>query len=268
MNHNTKIKLKANYIDYFPIAIHTWNYDSLDYGNIVISNEKRLVSNTNIPPYMFVKDLYNTNFQITSNTFISVENLKKNGKVNFISMLLASCNGNHYRKSSNFGIKKLKNSNIILDKKYDCNYLIPPIHFYKEIIDEYCFYSKKNDLSEKNLLNFQILYGKARIRIQNQLSYKLGQVLIINSKSIWSYLSLPFIVLSIVISHKQEQKIYKFKIKKNPNFTLPPLETYPDYNEALKEKECFTYKLGQNFIKASKSWYRGGVYQVYLQRCA
>ncbi|ENY7284094.1 hypothetical protein ACMC3M_001742, partial [Campylobacter jejuni] len=113
-------------------------------------------------------------------------------------------------------------------------------------------------------LNFQNNYGKAKIRIQNQLSYKLGQALIINSKSVLGFLSLPFIILSIVISHKQEQKAYKFKVKKNPNLALPPLETYPDYNEALKEKECFTYKLGEEFIKASKNWYGGGDYSYCL----
>ncbi|EDP6758835.1 alpha-2,3-sialyltransferase, partial [Campylobacter jejuni] len=26
----------------------------------------------------------------------------------------------------------------------------------------------------------------------------------------------------------------------------------------LKEKECFTYKLGEEFIKSSKNWYWGG----------
>ncbi|PVW98464.1 alpha-2,3-sialyltransferase, partial [Campylobacter jejuni] len=41
--------------------------------------------------------------------------------------------------------------------------------------------------------------------------------MIINSKSVLGFLSLPFIILSIVISHKQEQKAYKFKVKKNPN---------------------------------------------------
>ncbi|EOA4929408.1 hypothetical protein ACM1X7_000738 [Campylobacter jejuni] len=82
--------------------------------------------------------------------------------------------------------------------------------------------------------------------------------MIINSKSVLGFLSLPFIILSIVISHKQEQKAYKFKIKKNPNLALPPLETYPDYKEALKEKECFTYKLGEALIQASKNWYGGG----------
>ncbi|MCW1872137.1 alpha-2,3-sialyltransferase, partial [Campylobacter jejuni] len=66
----------------------------------------------------------------------------------------------------------------------------------------------KNQLliAKQNLLKFQNNYGKAKIRIQNQLSYKLGQALILNSKSVFGFLSLPFIILSIVISHKQEQK--------------------------------------------------------------
>ncbi len=89
--------------------------------------------------------------------------------------------------------------------------------------------------------------------------------MILNSKSVLGFISLPFIILSIVISHKQEQKAYKFKVKKNPNSALPPLETYPDYNEALKEKECFTYKLGEAFIKASKNWYGGGYIKFILK---
>ncbi|ECC0208507.1 glycosyltransferase family 2 protein, partial [Campylobacter jejuni] len=85
----------------------------------------------------------------------------------------------------------------------------------------------KNQLliTKENLLNFQNNYGKAKTRVQNQLSYKLGQALILNSKSVLGFLSLPFIILSIIISHKQEQKAYKFKVKKNPNLALPPLET-------------------------------------------
>lgn len=106
--------------------------------------------------------------------------------------------------------------------------------------------------------NLQTKYKTAKIRIQNQLSYKLGQALIINSKSVLGFLFLPFIILSIVISHKQEQKAYKIKIKKNPNLALLPLEAYPDYQKAIKEKECFTYKLGEALIKANKTWYKGG----------
>ncbi|HEF3295234.1 TPA: glycosyltransferase family 2 protein, partial [Campylobacter jejuni] len=48
----------------------------------------------------------------------------------------------------------------------------------------------KNQLliAKQNLLNFQNNYGKAKIRIQNQLSYKLGQALILNSKSVFGFL--------------------------------------------------------------------------------
>ncbi|ENU2814777.1 hypothetical protein ACE4OR_001793, partial [Campylobacter coli] len=84
----------------------------------------------------------------------------------------------------------------------------------------------------------------AKQRIQNQLSYKLGQAMIINSKSILGYIRMPFALSYIKDKHKQEQKIYQEKIKKDPSLKLPPLESYPDYQEALKEKECLTYKLG------------------------
>ncbi|HFP7727094.1 TPA: glycosyltransferase family 2 protein, partial [Campylobacter jejuni] len=114
-------------------------------------------------------------------------------------------------------------------------------------------------------LNFQNHYGTAKARIQNQLSYKLGQALIINSKSVLGYLSLPFIILSIVISHKQEQKAYKFKIKKNPNLALPPLVAYPDYQEALQYKNHLSYKLGKILIKAFKTWYKGGLFKLWFE---
>ncbi|EOK0970679.1 sugar transferase, partial [Campylobacter jejuni] len=100
--------------------------------------------------------------------------------------------------------------------------------------------------------------NSAKARIQNHLSYKLGQALIANSKSILGYIRMPYVLSYIKDKHKFEQKAYEEKIKENPNLALPPLETYPDYNEALKEKECFTYKLGEALIQANKNWYGGG----------
>ncbi|EAJ4797817.1 sugar transferase [Campylobacter jejuni] len=100
--------------------------------------------------------------------------------------------------------------------------------------------------------------NSAKARIQNHLSYKLGQALIANSKSILGYIRMPYVLSYIKNKHKFEQKAYGEKIKENPNLALPPLETYPDYNEALKEKECFTYKLGEALMQANKNWYGGG----------
>ncbi|WP_300702578.1 hypothetical protein [uncultured Campylobacter sp.] len=63
---------------------------------------------------------------------------------------------------------------------------------------------------------------------------------------------MPFILSYIKDKHKKEQRIYNEKIKENPSLKLPPLESYPDYEAALKEKQCLTYKLGEALIEANK----------------
>ncbi len=119
--------------------------------------------------------------------------------------------------------------------------------------------------SKNNFIFFQAKYSTAKSRIQNQLSYKLGQAMIVNSKSILGYIRMPFVLSYIKDKHKQEQKIHQEKIKKDPSLKLPPLESYPDYKEALKEKECLTYKLGEALIKANKTWYKGGYLKFYFK---
>ncbi|EAH5058536.1 hypothetical protein D7O94_09200, partial [Campylobacter coli] len=92
-----------------------------------------------------------------------------------------------------------------------------------------------------------------------------GQAMIINSKSILGYIRMPFVLSYIKDKHKQEQKIYQEKIKKDPSLKLPPLESYPGYKEALKEKECFTYKLGEALIRANNNWYGGGYIKLWFE---
>ncbi|WP_297195194.1 hypothetical protein [uncultured Campylobacter sp.] len=109
--------------------------------------------------------------------------------------------------------------------------------------------------SLNNLLNFTKEFGTAKARIHNHLAYKLGLALIENSKSIKGYIRLPYVLSYIKDKHKKEQKIYNEKIKDNPSLKLPPLESYPDYKDALREKNCITYKLGEALIENMK---RGG----------
>ncbi|AJC85827.1 hypothetical protein CAQ16704_0318 [Campylobacter sp. RM16704] len=118
------------------------------------------------------------------------------------------------------------------------------------------------DIVKTKNQNIYSKYDTAKSRIQNQLSYKLGQAMIANSKSFLGYIRMPFVLSYIYDKHKQEQKIYQEKIKKDSSLVLLPLESYPDYKEALKEKECLTYKLGQALIQANKLGMRGGVYQI------
>ncbi|MCI7047883.1 MAG: alpha-2,3-sialyltransferase, partial [Helicobacter sp.] len=132
---------------------------------------------------------------------------------------------------------------------------------------------KNQELSLKNQqlnsktkeLNFTLRYGTAKDRIHNHLSYKLGQAMIENSKSLLGYIRMPYVLSYIKDKHKQEQQQYQEAIKKNPNLKLPNLESYPDYKESLKEKECLTYKLGEAFIKADKTWYKGGYVKLWFE---
>ncbi|WP_300796578.1 hypothetical protein [Helicobacter sp. UBA3407] len=52
-------------------------------------------------------------------------------------------------------------------------------------------------------------------------------------------------------TQRKEIGDYEARVAKNPKLKLPKLESYPDYKEALKEKECFTYKLGKALITAN-----------------
>ncbi|EOH3893644.1 hypothetical protein ACL63S_001524, partial [Campylobacter coli] len=106
--------------------------------------------------------------------------------------------------------------------------------------------------NQNSLLSFCMKYGTAKQRIQNQLSYRLGQT-IINSKNIFKILFMPIFLLSNIISFKQERQVYNKKIKKDPSLILPPLEKYPDYQEAIKFKNYLSYRLGQVIIKGFKN---------------
>ncbi|MCV3377837.1 glycosyltransferase family 2 protein, partial [Campylobacter sp. IFREMER_LSEM_CL2194] len=116
--------------------------------------------------------------------------------------------------------------------------------------------------NETNLVLFYSKYGTAKLRVQNHLSYKLGKVLIINSKSIFGILMLPIYLLSIIIADWQEKRIYHDNLKKDPLSALPSLKKYPDYQEAIKIQNHFSYKLGQVLIKNCKIWYNGGIFKL------
>lgn len=143
--------------------------------------------------------------------------------------------------------KELESKNKILSSNPNTSHLIQ---------NTSCF---KGKLAYLNTLT------TAKDRIHNHLSYKLGQAMIENSKSLLGYIRMPYVLSYIKDKHKQEQQQYQEAIKKNPNLKLPNLESYPDYKESLKEKECLTYKLGEAFIKADKTWYKGGYVKLWFE---
>ena len=153
-----------------------------------------------------------------------------------------------YLIEANSLLKKKNESllDFIFDMQEDIERLY---HDNQALIQNKTIIDSLNTESQISLLSFYGKYGTAKARIQDQLSYKLGQAMIVNSKSISGCLLMPITLLSIAIAHKQSKKIYQEKIKKDPSLKLPPIERYPDYHEALKLKKHLSYRLGNFMVK-------------------
>ena len=278
-----RLDIKNEFKNYILLGIHIWNDTSNNNTFEIISDGcDYCILKTFNYTYMILFDIYKRNFVISDNLTIRYTN---GGYTNLIGFILASPEGNYHNEEVDF--HDLASEDIKIPKEYDFNHLIPNIEWYKEIIDEYCaiMNPKKHDIlynqinylqnsikenstklsQTQSKLSFQTKYGTAKTRIHNHLSYKLGQAMIENSKSLLGYIRMPYVLSYIKDKHKQEQQQYQEAIKKNPNLKLPNLESYPDYKESLKEKECLTYKLGEAFIKASKTWYKGGYVKLWFE---
>ncbi|MCW1872674.1 sulfotransferase family protein, partial [Campylobacter jejuni] len=171
----------------FKIVKNELNFDrNLIHSN---SSEHEIFSNYyNEKTYNIIAELYKEDFALFDYDLEYKESIYKNLDVQF---LLSMYKEKLFLKNKE--IEKLRLSQFKKNKE---------INSQNNIISQ-----QTNQIHNLNkTLNFQTQHGTARTRIQNQLSYKLGQALILNSKSVFGFLSLPFIILSIVISHKQEQK--------------------------------------------------------------
>ncbi|EAJ0325754.1 SGNH/GDSL hydrolase family protein [Campylobacter lari] len=291
-----EFKIPPEYEDYYFIGMHTFNEYSKRIKNIKDSFNKMCFSYSSLTfknsisilskpcrAYNFFTDIA-ANFKIDTNTilyfneannllektwevFLYKDNINTLDSFNLVSLFLLK----EY-KNVNINYSFLENFKVQINNKYNFSHLVPDLLLIKESIEEYNakmdpikFESLQkqiqNVIKDKNASLSQI----AKSRIQNQLSYKLGQAMIVNSKSFLGYIRMPFVLSYIKDKHKQEQKIYQEKIKKDPSLKLPPLEQYSDYQEALKEKQCFTYKLGQALIKANKTWYGGGYIKLLFE---
>ncbi|MBZ7953736.1 hypothetical protein H2278_02560, partial [Campylobacter sp. W0018] len=126
-----ELEFKKMWHDYIILGVHTWN--NQDDSEIEIKNNNTGNFNRNLNhSFSFFFDTYNRSIKITENTKI----LSKNNPIGFIGLLLASPEGNYHNEDIDF--ESLAKDNIEIDKEYNFNHLIPPLEWYKEIIDEYC----------------------------------------------------------------------------------------------------------------------------------
>lgn len=120
--------------------------------------------------------------------------------------------------------------------------------------------------------DFVCKYGFAKDRIQNQLTYRLGKLILNKSQHFSGLIFLPYSIIELILKFKNEQKEYKKLIRKKPELSLPKLELYPDFDEIWKVKDHLSYKIGDLILKAHKNWYKGSylylpyaIYKCYKQ---
>ncbi|MBZ7934026.1 hypothetical protein H2275_02345 [Campylobacter sp. W0065] len=292
INKNHIFKIPERYNGFRLIGIHTFNNDIsllIRQNNMMSIYEKRMKSYSSLILEQKREKLikffwgYNT-FQDISNSFILDKNtlVKLNLKEKYSELSLEVDYINNHINTldyvnlvSLFVVKEdpsaIKNINydwlyqaeINIDEKYNFDHLIPDLLLVKESVEEYCI--KMDPIKLKPLQNQINASNFAKTRIQNELPYKLGQAMIMRSKSFSRMLSMPAYLISIFLTYRLEQKVHQKKIEKDPFLALPPLESYPDYHEALKERECFTYKLGEALIKANNNWYGAGYIKLWFE---
>ncbi|WP_086243565.1 hypothetical protein [Campylobacter devanensis] len=169
-----------------------------------------------------------------------------------------------YASVAFLGIEQINSKTLLPYVRIKKNPIMPPLNEAIKKDKEHWKSIKLNDPSDffRALTCKKILKSQnADERIKNQLSYKLGRAMI--ELPIYT---LPFALLKIKRDHKIDEVIYRQSIQKYPNLKLPPLESYPDYNEAIKIKEHLSYKLGEAMIKANNKGFitGGGGYLVAI----
>ena len=95
-------------------------------------------------------------------------------------------------------------------------------------------------LLPKTINQAKPLYGAAD-RIKEQLPYRLGSVLLNQSKTIKGVLTLPLVLSA-------EKKRYLQEQQKEMNQNLPPIDEYVDIQEAERVKRHLSYRLGHVLV--------------------
>ncbi|MBZ7969408.1 hypothetical protein H2254_07515, partial [Campylobacter sp. RM9759] len=230
---------KGSLVNYSGEKLDVCKHDLKDYQvlqNHFIYDRYRKKSNLFLATFIFLNFLKKGDFEnkdLLEQVFIN--------QMNIWRLEIALFHRSYWKKSLYLSFKKLFD----FSNDIDLN-----LQFISELINDN--------------MHFLCKYGGAKARIQNELPYKLGQIMIRCSKSLSGIILMPFYILSAFLTYKQEQKIYEEKIEKKSSLELPPLERYPDYHEALRVKKGFAYKLGEALIKANNNWYGGGVYQIVV----
>lgn len=128
--------------------------------------------------------------------------------------------------------------------------LLKQLHMVQEELERYYLENQQLKKGKSQSLNYsnsnqQHYYGAAD-RVKQQLSYRLGSVMIKKSRSFGGWCSMPFALRAEVKKFRKEKSFRKSE-------KLPSLESYRDFYEAERVKQHLSYRLGAAMVTNSKS---------------
>jgi hypothetical protein len=121
--------------------------------------------------------------------------------------------------------------------------LLAQLHQVQEELERY--YLENQDLKNKQPKPQPKPTGAA-LRIQQQLSYRLGAALIKHGKTPWGWLRMPFALAGQVRAYRADQRA-------KAGQKLPPIRSYADAHEADRYRKHLSYQLGQTLLKHGKT---------------
>ncbi|EIZ0998428.1 hypothetical protein MOT47_001504 [Campylobacter coli] len=155
----------------------------------------------------------------------------------FCSLMKINCICLQSNTIKNFYFVDFIPPNFSKELKLDCKRIESDIDLKKKLSNSIDFLLKYEEYSKKGQL-----YNMVNVS-HNHLSYKIGAVLIHNSKTCMGILGLPIKILVCLYHHRSRNNLI------SQNF----------YNcQSDTVEKSFTYKIGKSFIKASRNWYKGG----------
>lgn len=133
----------------------------------------------------------------------------------------------------------------VTELKEENDLLLKQLHIVQEELERYFLEIQKYKKHSSKKTDVKEYYGAAE-RVKQQLSYRLGSVMIKQSRSFVGWFAMPFALRSEVKKFRKEKSLRNSE-------KLPPLESYRDYNEAERVKQHLSYRLGVTLIYRSKS---------------
>ncbi len=147
------------------------------------------------------------------------------------------------KKEKSTEIENSSDSSKIKDLEEENDLILNQLHQVQEELERY--YLENQNLKKKLPKPQTKPYGAAQ-RIQKRLSYRLGSAMIANSRSLKGWIYMPFALAEQVRSYRKEKRA-------EGDQKLPPIHTYADAYDAERYKQHLSYRLGEIFIKHSKT---------------